>query len=72
VEEGQVPSLTAGQSSERLLHFSMIHDQALIIHYEKYDQQACVYVCMYVYRIKQRSLLPVSANYCGHLQGGVQ
>ena len=44
--EEQVPSLIAGQSSKLLLNFSMIYDQALIIHYEKYDKKMHIYIVL--------------------------
>ena len=48
----------------------MIHDHALVIHNEKYDQHVLTQIYNLLYD-KQRNLLYVSANYCDHLQGGV-
>jgi len=42
-----------------------MHDNALNIHYEKYDQQGSVLYC------KQQGLLQILATYCGHFQGSV-
>jgi hypothetical protein len=48
----------------------MIHDDALIIQYEKYDQK-CEYKYLNLLYYRKRSLLHVSATHCGHLQGGL-
>jgi hypothetical protein len=48
----------------------MIHDDALMIQYEKYDQK-CGYKYLNLLYYKKSSLLHVSATLCYHLQGGV-
>jgi len=48
----------------------MIHDLALMIHYENYSQLVHIQICN-LYYYKQRSLPHVSATYCCHFQGGV-
>jgi hypothetical protein len=50
----------------------MIRYHALMtIHCNQYDQQVHIQIRNLLY-YKQRSLLHVSATYCGHLQAGVQ
>ena len=48
----------------------MIHDYALMIHYEKCDQK-CIYRFVNLLYFKHSNLLHVLATCCGHLQGGV-
>jgi len=47
--------------------FKINHYHALMIHYEKQNKVMHVSLLQY----NQRSLLHVSATYCGQLQGGV-
>jgi hypothetical protein len=49
----------------------MVHDRALMIHRERYNQQVHIHIYVNLLCYKQRNLLHVSFTYCGHLQGGV-
>ena len=46
----------------------MIHDDELTYHYDKQTKRS-IYKYVNLLYYKQRSLILVSATYCGHLQG---
>jgi hypothetical protein len=51
----------------------MSRGHALMIHYEKYDQQAHIQIRVYAFIYnKQRNLLHGAATCCGHLQTSVE